>query len=86
MNPSRALICIADNDRNNGPDRYLMRTSLQETDPSVTIVESGNRDERLTLLDTLSQGPEPFICPCTTLTGLDMLYTGTGLSNAPINW
>lgn len=55
MNLSKALIYIADDDAD---DRYFMRQSLQEIHPSVTIVESENGDELLSLLDALSQGPD----------------------------
>lgn len=56
MNPStKALIYMADDDSD---DRYLMRKSLHEIDPSMTIVESEDGGELLSLLDTLSQGPD----------------------------
>ena len=54
MNPSKALIYIADDDED---DRYFMRKSLQKIDPSVTIVESENGDELLVLLKVLNPKP-----------------------------
>ena len=55
MIPSKALIYLADDDAD---DRYFMRKSLLETDTSMTSVEAEDGRKLLSLLDTLSQGPD----------------------------
>lgn len=52
MNSSKTVVYLADDDAD---DRYFLRKALEDTDPSVTIVEAENGGDLLALLDSWSQ-------------------------------
>lgn len=56
MNLSNTVIYMADDDDD---DRYLMRRSLQQINPAMTIVEAEDGSELLALLDTWSRESVP---------------------------
>ncbi|QHV98686.1 response regulator [Spirosoma endbachense] len=56
MNLAKTVIYVVDDDAD---DRYFLRKSFQESDPSVTIVEAEDGGHLLAMLDTWSQGVTP---------------------------